>query len=99
MGFEDIAAYKFCKKNNMHIMAVFILISLLWCGTLLSKEQGLKREISENCGWGDDNYYCYCEKSDAMEIKNKMDGIDILDGIDLTNFSINAGSENVPLVG
>ena len=36
-------------------------------------DKELKQEISQNCGWGEEDYYCYCEKSKAMEIKNKMD--------------------------
>ena len=31
------------------------------------------QEINENCGWGEDDYYCFCEKSEAMEIKNKIE--------------------------
>ncbi len=54
-------------------IAVGIFIFLIVMGILLFREQNLKQEISENCGWGEDDYYCYCEKGAALEIKNKME--------------------------
>lgn len=60
-------------KRIEPFIAICILIMLIVLGTLLVKEQQLKKEISENCGWGEDDYYCYCEKSDSMKVKNKME--------------------------
>ena len=39
------------------------------------RDINLKEKINENCGWGEENYKCYCEKSEAMAIKNKIDNL------------------------
>ena len=64
-------------KKAEPFIAIGIFIMLIVIGTLLFREQQLKKEISENCGWGKDDYYCYCEKSESMEVKNKMEGVDL----------------------
>ncbi len=60
-------------KKAQPFIAVGIFIMLIVLGVLLFREQNLKKEISNNCGWGDEDYYCYCEKSQAMEVKNKAE--------------------------
>ena len=47
------------------------------------QDHKIKERIELNCGWGEDNYYCYCEKSEAMEIKNKIEN----KGLDKLNVS------------
>lgn len=68
-------------KKIEPFIAIGILAMLIIVGVLLSNEHKLKREISENCGWGEDDYYCYCERSQAMEVKNRaeMQGLNPLD--------------------
>ena len=75
-------------------IAVGIFIFLIVMGILLYREQNLKQEISENCGWGEDDYYCYCKKSAAMEIKNKAQ----MEGFSSLNIS-GLGVENDSLAG
>ena len=76
----------------MPFIAIGIFIMLIVIGTLLFREQNLKQEISENCGWGKDDYFCYCEKSAAMELKNKaeMTGLTPLDlsGLEVDNATL-----------
>jgi len=52
-------------------VAIFLLLATMWF--MLIEDRKLKTEISENCGWGEDDYQCYCQKSDAIALKNLMD--------------------------
>ncbi len=61
-------------KKIEPFIAIGILIFLIITSTLLYQEQKITKEISDNCGWGEDNYYCICEKSKASELKNIMRG-------------------------
>ncbi len=81
-------------KRVEPFIAISIFIMLIFLGTLLFKEQQLKKEISENCGWGEDDYYCYCERSDAMKVKNKAE-MARLKPLDLSGLEVN----NVTLAG
>lgn len=60
------------KKLEPYI-AISILIFLIITSTLLYQENKITKKISEDCGWGDEDYYCVCEKSLASELKNMMD--------------------------
>lgn len=69
-------------------IGIFIMLILVVYGLYLDRE--LKNEISENCGFGEEDYFCYCEKSEAMRIKNLVEevgGIDLEDLI-LKNVSM-----------
>ena len=66
---------KFFEKWIKPFIAIAILLMLILVGSLLLKEQDLKERINENCGWGEEDYYCYCEKSDVIAIENKIKGI------------------------
>lgn len=66
---------EFYKKWIQPFLAIAILLMLIFVGSLLLNEQKLKEKISENCGWGGENYRCYCEKSDVIAIQNKIGGI------------------------
>ncbi len=81
-------------KKAEPFIAIGIFIMLIVIGTLLYREQQLKKEISQNCGWGKEDYYCYCERSDAMEVKNKMEGT----GLSSLNLSV-GGTEDATLAG
>lgn len=56
------------KKFNEKI-APFAIIAVLVLSGLnfyqLYKDNILKEEIAENCGWGEEDYYCWCEYSDV----------------------------------
>ena len=58
-------------------IAIFILITLIFLSIQLYEDHKLKKEISINCGFGEEDYYCYCEKSKATEIKNLLEGKNI----------------------
>ncbi len=73
MEFEETAFWKFWKKYGQHITAITIVFFLIFSVTTLIKYNNLQKEISKNCGWGEEKYYCYCEKSEAMAIKNKVE--------------------------
>ena len=66
-------AYKFWEKNQKFIHAiigVIIIIAVvgMWFNQYHSNK--LAKEISLNCGWGEEDYYCFCEKSEAVMLKN-----------------------------
>lgn len=84
MGLLDHPAVKFIRKNAKHLEAIAVIILLLGLWGYFYHDYNIKQEISENCGWGEDDYYCYCEKSQAMEIKNKIDS----QGLGEINFSL-----------
>jgi len=53
-------------------LAIMIFVMLLIMGILLYQDNQLKKEISKNCGWGEEDYVCYCEHSDINRIKNEL---------------------------
>lgn len=71
----------FFKKKIEPFIALAVLILLLILVVQLYNGNELRTEISKNCGWEDEDYRCFCEKSEAMAIKNKMDN----------NFSFDVG--------
>lgn len=60
----------FFKKRIEPFIALAVLIALVVLIFQLIEDNELKKEISQNCGWGEENYRCFCQKSDAMEIMN-----------------------------
>lgn len=69
----------FFKKKVEPFIALAVLMMLIVLSSQLYNGNELREEISQNCGWGDEDYRCFCEKSEAMAIKNKMDNLDIID--------------------
>ena len=63
---------KFWHKYGQSITSISIILFIVFSVGMMKKELALKKEISENCGWGEDDYYCYCEKSEAVRVKNKV---------------------------
>lgn len=55
-------------------IAISILVFLIITSALLYQEHKITTKISEDCGWGKEDYYCVCEKSMASELKNIMEG-------------------------
>jgi hypothetical protein len=60
MGDEITSFY---KRKIEPFIAIFILIFLIVGCVLLYQDNQLKKEISSNCGWEEENYVCYCEKN------------------------------------
>jgi len=64
---------EFWHKYNQVITSVSIIIFIIFSVVMIIQDRELKEQINENCGWGEENYQCFCEKSEAMEIKNKLE--------------------------
>ena len=76
MSLEDNSTYKFFMKHQKLIsliegVCIIILISGLWFMYFADAE--MKRQINENCGWGEEDYQCFCQKSDAIALKNELE--------------------------
>lgn len=90
MGIQDWEMYKFYKRNEMTIqgiqgLCIILLLSMVWYNVY--QEVLLKQQISQTCGWGEEDYYCYCEHSLAMELKNKLQDLDTkLNVSDITEY-------------
>jgi len=41
----------------------------------LYQGNNLRTKISQNCGWETEDYRCFCEKSEALAVKAKMDNL------------------------
>lgn len=61
------------RKRVEPFIALGVLILLLILCVQLYNGNELREEISQNCGWGGEDFRCFCEKSEAMAIKAKMD--------------------------
>ncbi len=78
---------EFWHKHNQTITSISIIIFIVFAVFMINGDRALKEEINENCGWGEEDYKCYCEKSEAIAIKNKMESE--------LNLSIVLGEEDV----
>jgi len=63
------------KKYIEPFIALGVLILLIVLCLQIYDGNELREEISQNCGWGEEDYRCFCEKSEAMAVKNKMDNV------------------------
>lgn len=71
--------------------AIGIFIFLMVIGILLYQEHKITSGIEENCGWGEDDYYCVCEKNMAQEMRYAMENkenISFTMGFNLSNVSL-----------
>ena len=75
----------FYKKNIEPYIAIFILTLLIVGCILLYQDNQLKKEISENCGWEDEKYQCYCEKQFIDGIKEEIEQFKKSGGLNLEN--------------
>ncbi len=66
----------FFRKRIEPFIALGVLILLLILAFQLYQGNNLRTEISQSCGWGDEDFRCFCEKSEAMAIKAKIDNLD-----------------------
>jgi len=71
--FQESSFWLWWKKYGMHIEALLIIALFLILIFLYMTNNKLQKEISLNCGWGEEDYECYCEKSVARGIKNKLE--------------------------
>lgn len=93
MAIEDKAYYKFYLKHQKFIHAVegiLVILMLVVLNTLAYQNSKLNKEISANCGWGEDDYECYCQKSEAIALKNQIE-LDIGGEIDIDDLDIYEG--------
>ncbi len=88
MDWENSAFWIWWKRYGEHIIApmVLILLFLIWYQYFATNQ--LQKEININCGWGEEDYQCYCEKSAALRIKGLMEEVD------LSDFNITPGGNN-----
>lgn len=63
----------FFRKRIEPFIALGVLILLIILAFQLYHGNNLRTEISQNCGWEGEDYRCFCEKSEALAIKDKMD--------------------------
>lgn len=63
----------FFKTKIEPFIALGVLILLLILAFQLYQGNNLRTEISQTCGWGEEDFKCFCEKSEALAIKAKMD--------------------------
>jgi len=56
--------------------AVVITILLIVTSTLLYQNQQIEREIEKNCGWGEENFRCVCEKGDVIEMELRIEELE-----------------------
>ena len=52
----------FYKKRIEPFVAIFILAFMIVGCILLYQDNQLKKDISQNCGWEEEDYKCYCQK-------------------------------------
>ena len=81
----------FFKKKIEPFMVIGVLILLAIIANQLIQGNELRETISENCGWAGEDYACYCEKTQALFIKDKMNN-----NLSIDNLIIPEG-ENVKL--
>ena len=67
----------FFRRYIEPFIALGVLILLILLSVQLLNGNELREEISQNCGWGEEDYRCFCEKSAATEIMNKMDNLGV----------------------
>lgn len=66
----------FFRRYIEPFIALGVLILLILLSLQLSNGNELREEISQNCGWEEEEYRCFCEKSKAMEIQHQMYNFD-----------------------
>lgn len=72
MGINDSKVYLWWKEYGKHIEAFLIITLLITLIIIYDKNNKLQEKINEKCGWGEENYYCFCEKSIVNQLENKV---------------------------
>ena len=92
-AFHEQPFWIWWKRYGDHLMAPLILIALVILAHGLYQDNQLQKEVSVNCGWGEEDYQCYCAKSEALKIKNLMEGQGLLAVMNYTYEIDGAGIE------
>jgi len=66
---NDEIIINFYNKKIKTFVAIFILAFLITSCYLLYQEIKLKKEISENCGFVNEDYRCYCDREKVEDIE------------------------------
>jgi hypothetical protein len=77
MSLKETKFWQWWNVYGKHIEAfaiIFLFIILIFVYTNNSR---LQKQISLDCGWEGEDYKCYCEKSKAIEILNKINNQDL----------------------
>ena len=61
---------EFLQKWGVLLQGLVIIVLLLSVWFAYDKNNDLKEKINGNCGWGEEDFYCYCEKGEAVRLKN-----------------------------
>lgn len=69
----------FFRRYIEPFIALGVLIILILLSVQLYNGNELRTEISQNCGWGEEDYRCFCEKSEALAIQSKMYNLGVID--------------------
>ena len=77
MEIKKTAFWIWWKEYGKHLEAILIIGLLIITWYAYSNNRKVQEEIKENCGWGDEDYFCMCEKSEVMELKNKMNQVNL----------------------
>jgi len=76
MELRDRPIYKYYQEYGKFIHAVLgimIVIGMVSLNVFLYKDHQLKQEISQTCGWAEEDYECYCLKGEAIALKNQLE--------------------------
>lgn len=95
MDFKDTPFWKWWREYGKHLEAVAIIILLITVWYAYSDNSKLQKEISLSCGWGEENYQCFCQKDEALAIKDKIDNPPHLTYEFDTSFFDNYSNDNV----
>ena len=56
----------FYKKYIEPFIAIAVLLGLIYAGIMLNENYQAKKDIAAECGWGDEEVRCVCEKRDVI---------------------------------
>ena len=80
-----ILIVNFYKKYIQPFLALFIFVLLFMAVNGLSDYKNLQEEISENCGWTDEAYRCYCQEKDVLGIEEVLNNFPTLNNLPLNS--------------
>jgi len=73
MDFNDgVSSY---KRYVEPFLAIFVVIGLIYSGTMLYQNYQAKKDIALECGWVEEDVRCTCERSEVIAWENSMKGI------------------------
>tara|TARA_R110002110_G_scaffold70202_5_gene188639 strand:- start:148 stop:420 length:273 start_codon:yes stop_codon:yes gene_type:complete len=60
------------KRYLDPITAIVIICFFVFAVHSIFEDRELKKEISLQCGWAEENYECICEKSEVIALNNRF---------------------------